>query len=242
MRATASLGEPGPMLMIPISADKPLSFLEIARFWSRESTSTEQELRAALLCAWWLGELRGVEIRDRLTMLRALFKLRRDNFAFLGPGLPPSPNGSVDTPDGGAIVTMLPEVHVPGKDPEQWTEANCHDAFREMAEQWPGLEIESDEALAAPLLGMKLTSPEFFSWLQKRGAEAPAFWSLPDVPSRESTLAATEAATNACRKWLESEMRRGRQQQPKDDYFALSAPTYPTITRGMIGRRSLVLV
>lgn len=198
-----------------------LSFSKIAEHWSREHspTVTIPELRHAMFCAWWRGELRGDGPPGRLRALRLLFSRAQNRITFIGPGLPPSPNGWVDTDDGGAVVTSSPEVRLPGAVPEEWTEESCEVAFRAVADQWEEINIESDDILGPIFDVVSTTSEEFFVWLKRVGASAPKFWEQPPAPSAKQRREGKSAATVQCAEWLNGEMQRGPQVGPKPAYL-----------------------
>jgi hypothetical protein len=62
--------------MFPISADRDLSYVEIADYWSREihPRASRREIRDELAKAWWRGELSGFHDISRVGLLRALHK------------------------------------------------------------------------------------------------------------------------------------------------------------------------
>jgi hypothetical protein len=101
--------------MFPIDKDR-LSFLEIAKYWSREiqSRASREELLARLEAAWWLGEIAGDAALSRLQFLKKMFESRRhyQHIVFVTEN-DPGPPISVKQPDGTVQVDVRPQIIVP---------------------------------------------------------------------------------------------------------------------------------
>ena len=73
--------------MFPISSKRKLPCIEIADYWSRETTVRIKppEVFDDLIKAWWRGELKAANGASRPDMLRALYKNYQDRIAFVAP-------------------------------------------------------------------------------------------------------------------------------------------------------------
>jgi hypothetical protein len=74
--------------MFPIPSGRKLTFVEIAKYWSREVTppASPQELRDVISKAWWRGELVAANGSSRLSVLRGYYLRSADFIAFVIPG------------------------------------------------------------------------------------------------------------------------------------------------------------
>jgi hypothetical protein len=158
--------------MFPLSADK-LSFLDIAKFWSREiqPLASQNELLAQLEAAWWRAEIIGDF--DRLKFLKTMFK-KRKTLKGIGFVTPNDSGPPISTPlaSGEVVVNMRPRISVPGGT-DSWTEDSCAAAFETLAGS-PCYEYFRE--LSTSMYFIELTCEEFFGWVVMRSFVVPKFW------------------------------------------------------------------
>jgi hypothetical protein len=160
--------------MYPISAEKRLSLLDVADHWAGElgQPSRYHQVLQNLIRAWWGGEFGPIEAERRVPALKWLYKHRRKEISFLIPGQ--------DVPDevrelrhGRVKVDISYRVPVPNTDPSSWTQANCADAFKILADEWSlHLIPEASDNLAF----RKVSEADFSSWVSAQGYSRPKFW------------------------------------------------------------------
>jgi hypothetical protein len=160
--------------MFPIPSGRKLSFIEIARYWSREikPSASPDELRTTLGKAWWRGELAAANGPSRLNLLRAIYSTCEDYIEFVIPDLPAPPTTRL-LDNGDIEVFRLVRLPLPNPDPGTWTEANSAEAFEAVADSWN----EEFYSLVAPVIkGIVLTRSEFFQWIGECQYQSPTFW------------------------------------------------------------------
>lgn len=160
--------------MFPIPSGRKLSFVEIAKYWSREisPSASPQELRDAISKAWWRGELVAANGLSRLSVLRGYYLKSADFIAFVVLGMEEPPQWR--SVNDGAVEFVRPlRVPLSNADSKTWTDANCAEAFEAVAEQW-------NEAIISPstpiFLDVVLTQTEFLKWIDTYGYKRPTFW------------------------------------------------------------------
>jgi hypothetical protein len=100
--------------MFPLSAER-LSFLEIAKFWSRaiKPHASREELLALLESTWWKGEFKGNSALNRLQFLRKMFDTRREpdmqSVVFVTPN-DAGPPTETPLPGGEFLVDLRPRI------------------------------------------------------------------------------------------------------------------------------------
>ncbi len=170
--------------MFPLSAEK-LSFLEIAKYWSREiqPSASWDELLASLEKAWWKGEIVGISPTTRLKCLAAVYeKWNRQELADIVFVTPDDPGRPVKTElEDGCVNYDFSQkrISVPTKI-EDWTEDSCAAAFSALAEA-PLTESKAPSdryfPIFSPILSaIELTSEEFFRWVEMHNFDVPKFW------------------------------------------------------------------
>ena len=104
--------------MFPISSEQPLSFADVAYYWSLEirPRASFNEVLNELVRAWWRGNLMASGAR-RVDVLRAIYKSAPHlvAFAFANSVDPPLRN---ELPDGSIEVLLLDRVPLPSAEPE----------------------------------------------------------------------------------------------------------------------------
>jgi hypothetical protein len=177
--------------MFPVS-DPSLTFGEISDYWSREirPSASKEELLNALECAWWLGEIHGTPGNpdfSRLNLLKKIFHWLRDKddlgIEFVFEEDRAKPRFKMQT-DGSAIIDRRHPVYLPSPNPDDWNEDLCKDAFRALAET---SSTNSYPELVAIFRLIKLSYPDFFGWIAKRGYAKPGFWRRPSERPSEKT-------------------------------------------------------
>ena len=185
--------------MFPISSEQTLRFIDIANYWSGEIKPRvpPRTLRDTLIKAWWRRELVAANEPSRVHLLRGLHSECADHIAFVIPGTPEPPcSRALD--DGGVEVFRLVRVPLPSAQSDTWTDANCTEAFKAIAEAW---DEELFSLLALDVLFIPLTRSEFIQWAEKCG-NRPTFW------GRASEGEDQQQPTNAV-------VRRKRGRKPK---------------------------
>ena len=167
------------MALFPIS-ERKLSLLKISDYWSREIKASQRELLAKMEGAWWLGEIVGDSARNRLELLKSMFKLileSDDSRIVFVAGENAIPPESIKLADGSVVVPDLrPRVCVPSSDTDTWTEASCAATFEALA----GLScFEHYPEIGPGLDYIELTRDEFIRWLEMREFSFPEFWKRP---------------------------------------------------------------
>ena len=189
--------------MYPISAEEQLSFLEIADHWAGElgQPNRYDQLLQNLIRGWWGGQFSLVEAERRLAMLKWLYKHHRNDISFLIPGRV-EPEATRELPHGGVVVDISYRVHLANDDPSSWTQANCVEAFKVLADKW-SLHITPEASNTLAFL--KISEADFSSWVRTRGYSRPKFWAQGTRPSRASKF-----------KVLSTTKRRGRKPKVLD--------------------------
>jgi hypothetical protein len=160
--------------MYPIGAEKRLSFLEIADHWAGELRQPNRynQLLQNLIRGWWSGQFGLVEVERRLAMLKWLYKHHRNDISFLIPGRV-EPEATQELPDGGVVVDISYRVPLANDDPTSWTQANCAQAFKELADGW-ALRLIPDATDVLALL--KISEADFTAYVGAQGYNRPKFW------------------------------------------------------------------
>ena len=177
--------------MYPISAEKRLSLLGVADHWAGEigQPSRYHQVLQNLIRASWGGEFGPIEAERRVPALKWLYQHHRNDISFLIPGQ--------DVPDemrklrhGGVKVDISYRVPVPNTDPSSWTQANCAQAFKVLANEWSlHLIPEASNNLAF----LKVSEADFSSWVRAQGYSRPKFWAQGKNPG-DSVLTAVSSA------------------------------------------------
>ena len=172
--------------MYPISAEKRLSFLEIADHWAGELGQPNRYNRLVqdLIRGWWSGQFGLVEAERRLAMLKWLYKHHRNDISFLIPGCV-EPEATQELPDGGVLVAISYRVPLPNEDPSLWTQANCAQAFKELADSWALCLIPD---ASNNLAFLKVSEADFSSWVRAHGYSRPMFWAEGTRPRQASMV------------------------------------------------------
>ena len=160
--------------MYPISAEKRLSLLDVADHWAGElgQPNRYDQLLQNLIRAWWGGEFGPIEAEHRLAMLKWLYKHHRNDISFLIPGQD-VPDEMRELPHGGVKVDISYRAPVPNIDPSSWTQANCAETFKILADEWSlHLTPEASNNLAF----LKVSEADFSSWVRAQGYSRPNFW------------------------------------------------------------------
>jgi hypothetical protein len=231
--------------MFPLSEEK-LSFLEIAKYWSREirPPASRDELLATLEAAWWRGEVVGKSPRTRLQLLQIMFGLRESQsyqgIVFVTPNDLGRPVGTGLKDDEAKVVDLSPRINVPGET-DHWTEDACAAAFSELARA-PSVQ---HFPIASPVLAsIELAREEFFTWIERRGFHAPTFWNAANVseyrtgaPGRPSSSHLVEAELD---RRISSGTRSGsaaKEAESLADWLKSTHPKLPPMTKKTILNR-----
>jgi hypothetical protein len=207
--------------VFPIPVNQSLSFVEVSKFWSRETMprATFKECFDTLLKAWLRGELVATGAK-REHVLQAIHRQPPDlvTFAVVGSA---EPQQVEELSDGAKEIAWLWLVPIPNSEPETWNENNCVDAFAALASAW-----DSDRfTLAVPVVsGLQLTQSTFSRWIESTGRKAPVFWMGDEELERAKMLA---------RKYFDL-MKRSR-RTPKQSEFEKEA-----LDDGWRGRRDIL--
>jgi hypothetical protein len=189
--------------MYPISAEKRLSFFAIADHWAGElgQPNRYNQLLEDLFRGWWSGQFGLVEAERRFAMLKWLYKHHRNDISFLIRGCV-EPEATQELPDGAVVLDISYRVPLPNEDPSLWTQANCAQAFKELADGW-ALRLIPD---ATNVLGLfKISEADFTVYVRARGYNRPKFWAEEKNRGASVLTAVSSAQTTRVQR------ERGRQ-------------------------------
>ena len=176
--------------MYPISAEEKLRFYEIAYHWAIEIGHADSTILLRIpIRAWWGGEFGPTEAERRVATLKALYKHNQDVVLFVVQGRDEL-ESKRELPDGGVEVFRLYRVSLPNDDPISWTEANCAEAFKVLAENWISDWIPD---VSDTLSLLSLTEAIFTRWVCTRGYDRPKFWAERMSPDRSYPTADSKA-------------------------------------------------
>ena len=180
--------------MYPISAEKRLSFLEIADHWAGElgQPNRYNQLLEDLIRGWWSGQFGSVEVERRLAMLKWLYKHHRNDISFLNLDHVER-EATQELPDGGVVVDISYRVPLPNEDPSLWTQANCAQAFKGLADRWT-LRLIPDATDVLALF--KISEADFTAYVRVRGYNRPKFWADEKNRSDSALTTVSSAQTD----------------------------------------------
>jgi hypothetical protein len=195
--------------MFPIPSEQPLSFAEVAQYWSREirPRASFNEVLNELVKAWWRGNLMASGAR-RVDLLRTIYKSAPHLVAFAFPN-------SVDPPrrnellDGSVEVLWLYRVPLPSAEPESWGDDNCTEAFQAIAAAW---DLNRFSLTAPVVSGLEVTQADFSRWVESQGYRPFTFWAgskEEEQPSPGKRLSKPVAAGLA-QDYIRCERQEGR--------------------------------
>lgn len=220
--------------MFPVPSSQLLTISKVADYWSREMKppARRDELFGLLVKAWWRGDL-AASGAQRLDVLKAIHKHPPSWITF------EDDQQIKELPDG--IVEVRQFVPLPKSNPNSWTDDDCTEAFRVIAEIWDS----SDFELLAPVVyGLELTEAEFTRWVGSSGYKKGTFWARggggQDTPTADKISRArlTELAREYCESvkeggqpsqigfenWLETKNIHGPRGDVRSAYQEIAGP------------------
>jgi hypothetical protein len=188
--------------VFPVPSSQPLSFPEVADYWSREMKppASRDELFELLVKAWWRGDL-VASGAQRVDVVKAIHKFPPSWVTF-------EANQEIkELPDG--IVEVRRFVPLPKSKPDSWMDDDCTVAFQVIAEIWDS----SDFKLLVPVVwGLKLREAEYTRWVESCGYHRGTFWASAE--ERENSTPANRISraslTALAREYYESLQKDGK--------------------------------